>query len=137
MKNTNTVIIRIGTPVLHNNEEWTVCAIMGLEVCLERRIPAGAARVRTVSRLDPHGEYSILDTTSGAETEPKPSLPSDLVLQLIPEDQLDKVLERASHIREILLGYKSGSKENALSGEPRQAYRPAKGLVSKYKAKAD
>lgn len=137
MKNTNTVIIRIGTPVLHNDEEWTVCAIMGLEVCLERRSPAGAARVRTVSLLDPQGEFSILDTTSGADTEPKPSLASDLALQLIPEDQLDKVLERASHIREILLGYKSGSKENALPGEPRQAYRHAKGLVSRYKAKAD
>jgi transposase InsO family protein len=134
----NTVVVRIGTRVVHDHEEWTVCAIMGTEICLERRGGArGVARVRTVSLLDPHGAYRIIDRIPNTGTESKPPLPSDMALQLIPDDQLDKVLERASHVMEILRGYRSGTKEQALPGEPKAPYRPGNGRMSKYKAKAE
>lgn len=134
----NTVVVRIGTRVVHDHEEWTVCAIMGTEICLERRGGArGVARVPTVSLLDPHGEFRIIDRIPVTGAESKPPLPSDMALQLVPDDQLDKVLERASHIMEILRGYRSGTKEQALPGEPKAPYRPGRGLMSKYKAKAE
>lgn len=132
----NTIILSIGTRVIHEHEEWTVCAIMGTEVCLERRGSPGLARVRTVSLLDPTSPFRISDRALFKDRQEKAPVPSDIALHLIPEDQLEKVLDRASHVREVLCGYKSGTKYAALPGEPREEYRPHKTLMSKYQAKA-
>jgi transposase InsO family protein len=132
----NTIVLSIGTRVIHGHEEWTVCAIMGTEVCLERRGAPGLVRVRTVSLLDPTSPFSISDSAVFKDTKEKAPVPSDIALHLIPEDQLEKVLDRAAHVREILFGYKSGTKYAALPGEPQEEYRPKKSLMSKYQAKA-
>lgn len=132
----NTIILSVGTRVIHEHEEWTVCAIMGTEVCLERRGSPGLARVRTVSLLDPSGPFRISDRALFRERPEKAQVPSDIALHLIPEDQLEKVLDRASHVREVLSGHKSGTRYAALPGEPRDEYRPKKSLMSKYQAKA-
>lgn len=132
----NTIVLSIGTRVIHEHEEWTVCAIMGTDVCLERRGSPGLARVRTVSLLDPTSPFRISDKALFKERQQKAPVPSDIALHLVPEDQLQKVLDRAAHVREVLSGYKSGTKYAALPGEPREEYRPKKPLMSKYQAKA-
>lgn len=44
--------------------------------------------------------------------------------------------ERAAHVRELLTGYRSGSAEDALPGEPRATYRTASSLMDRCSAKA-
>lgn len=132
----NTIILSIGTRVIHEHEEWTVCAIIGEDVCLERRGSPGLARVRIVSLLDPTSPFRISDRALSKKRQEKAPVPSDIALHLIPEDQLEKVLDRAAHVREVLCGYKSGTKYSAVPGEPRDEYRPKKSLMSKYQAKA-
>ncbi|WP_323958833.1 Mu transposase C-terminal domain-containing protein [Arthrobacter sp. JZ12] len=63
-------------------------------------------------------------------------MPSDVALHLIPEDQWEEVTDRASHVREVLSGYKSGTQASPLPGEPRDKYDPRKSLMSRYEAKA-
>lgn len=132
----NTIVLGVGTRVIHEHEEWTVCAIMGTEVCLERRGSPGLARVRTVSLLDPSGPFRISDRALSRERPEKDQVPNDIALHLIPEDQLEKVLDRAAHVREVLSGYKSGTRYVALEGEPKDEYRPKKPIMSKYQEKA-
>lgn len=132
----NTVVLSTGTRVIHEHEEWTVSAFIGTDVCLERRGSPGLARVGIASLLDPSGPFRIADRALFRERPEKAPVPSDIALHLIPEDQLDKVLDRASHVRELLSGYKSGTRNAALPGEPRDEYRPKKARMSKYQAKA-
>jgi transposase InsO family protein len=86
--------------------------------------------------LDPSGPFRISDRALFKDRPEKAQVPSDIALHLIPEDQLEKVLDRASHVREVLCGYKSGTSYAALPGEPREEYRPKRALMSKYQAKA-
>lgn len=132
----NTIILTIGTRVIHDHEEWTVCAIMGAEVCLERRASPGLARVRTVSLLDPSGPFEIADRALVEDRAANGQVPSDIAVHLIPEDQWERVQDRASHVREVLSGYKSGTEGAALPGEPRDEYAPQRSIMSKYQAKA-
>jgi hypothetical protein len=122
----NTIVLCVGTRVIHEHEEWTVCAIMGTEVCLERRGSPGLARVRTVSLLDPSRPFRISDRALSRKRPERAQVPNDIALHLIPEDQLEKVLDRAAHVREVLSGYKSGTRYAAVEGEPRDEYRPKK-----------
>src|SRR5262249_53723037 len=50
--------------------------------------------------------------------------------------ELAVVCERAAHVREVLTGYRSGSAEHALVGEPRAAFSPGTALMDRYAAKA-
>ena len=54
----------------------------------------------------------------------------------LSEDEMQQVRHRAEHVRELLFGYRSGSGEVALVGEPRPQYDPSLPLMEKYAAKA-
>lgn len=70
---------------------------------------------------------------------PDPDDPYDpaaiALLGLSPAD-LKEVREKADHVREVLTGYRSGSPEMALDGEPRPEFDPAGKLMDRYEAKA-
>jgi transposase InsO family protein len=54
----------------------------------------------------------------------------------LSEDAMQQVRDRAQHVRELLTGYRSGSSEMALAGEPRPQYETSLPLMEKYAAKA-
>jgi transposase InsO family protein len=61
---------------------------------------------------------------------------ASVVLSAVPEAVRRVALERAAHIRELLTGYRSGTSEAALPGEPRPPYTPAAPMMVRYTAKA-
>jgi transposase InsO family protein len=61
---------------------------------------------------------------------------SSVVLAGLTEAEKEAALERASHIREVLTGYRSGSAELAGLGEPRAQFDPDLPLTSRYESKA-
>jgi hypothetical protein len=58
------------------------------------------------------------------------------VLSCLSTEQRQVVSEKASHIREVLTGYRSGHAQVALRGEPRPQYSPELPLGQRYAAKA-
>lgn len=58
------------------------------------------------------------------------------VLANLTEAQRSAVAEKADHVREVLTGYRSGTPELRLAGEPRAEYAPALSLASRRRAKA-
>ena len=52
------------------------------------------------------------------------------------EDEMQQLRLRAEHVRELLTGYRSGSAEMALAGEPRSQFDPSLPLMERYAAKA-
>ncbi|WP_425831670.1 transposase [Streptomyces fractus] len=60
---------------------------------------------------------------------------ASVVLGQLAEPEKQRVLERAEHVREVLTGYRSGSRELARDGEPRPEYSPERPLEARYAAK--
>ena len=75
-----------------------------------------------------------------ADTEPPinddPAAPAGILLGQLNPAELGQVRDRAAHVREVLTGFRSGSAELALSGEPRPEYRPDVPLSRRYASKA-
>jgi len=59
-----------------------------------------------------------------------------VVLAQLSDFERDSVIERAAHVREVLTGFRSGSEEFALPGEPRPEYRTDMPLSRRYASKA-
>lgn len=49
---------------------------------------------------------------------------ASVVLDQLTDEERELTAERAGHIREVLTGYRSGSRELAADGEPREKYAP-------------
>ncbi|WP_437086505.1 hypothetical protein [Streptomyces sp. enrichment culture] len=59
-----------------------------------------------------------------------------VVLGQLSEAQRQQVVEQAEHVREVLTGFRSGSRELARDGEPRPQFAPDLPLDARYAAKA-
>ena len=59
----------------------------------------------------------------GPAPDDEPDIAS-VVLSAVPEAHRRLALERAAHVREVLTGYRSGTAQAPLPGEPRAEYRP-------------
>jgi hypothetical protein len=59
-----------------------------------------------------------------------------VILANLSESERRGVLERAAHLREVLTGYRLGSAETAIVGEPRAQFDPRVALMRRYEAKA-
>lgn len=58
------------------------------------------------------------------------------VLANLTEPQRSEVAEKAAHVREVLTGYRSGTPELKLVGEPRPEYLPEGSVTARRRAKA-
>ncbi|MEU1425422.1 helix-turn-helix domain-containing protein [Kitasatospora sp. NPDC005751] len=61
---------------------------------------------------------------------------ASVVLGQLDAEERQKVLERAGHVREVLTGYRSGSRELAADDEPKAAYVTAVPMEARKAAKA-
>jgi transposase InsO family protein len=62
--------------------------------------------------------------------------PAAIVLGGLSADEARDVRELAAHVREVLTGYRSGSEEIALAGEPRADFAAGVPMMSRYRVKA-
>ena len=81
------------------------------------------------------GHASVITADDGPRADDDIEI-AGVVLANLTARQLADVTEKSEHIREVLTGYKSGSAETALPGEPHQEYAPVLPLACRYDAKA-
>lgn len=76
----------------------------------------------------------VLSVEDGPEPD-DPYDPAAIALLGLSPAEMKAVREKTDHIREATTGYRSGSPELALEGEPRPEYHPSKKLMERYDAK--
>ncbi|MEV7648192.1 hypothetical protein [Arthrobacter sp. NPDC089319] len=130
-----TIVMTLGSHVSHSGAVWTVVEFIGTEVLLEADTSKAMARVRVASLLDPAGDFHLL-REEGPSDETNESATFDLIAGTLSPNAREEVTRRAADVREVLTGYKSGSADVALSGEPKAEYAPDTGLMARYRAKA-
>jgi DNA-binding transcriptional ArsR family regulator len=108
-----------------------VVALAGDRATLEEHNSGRARSVRIAYLFSAPGTR-LLDPPSSQPVEAVGPLLANLT-----ERELGIVCERAAHVREVLTGYRSGSPDDALAGEPRAGYEPGSRLMDRYRAKAD
>lgn len=122
--------LTIGSRVIYDGEIGTVVALVGDRVTLQEQRSGRALSI---------GIAALLAAPGGGLIDPAGVVPVGAVgpaLASLTDAEMTAVCERAAHLREVLTGYRSGSAEQALPGEPRAAYRPGTPLMARYRAKA-
>jgi hypothetical protein len=118
-----------GSRVTYDGQGWEVAELTPPSVLLAS--PAGGLRRVSISHLLAAPGTRIGDS-SGAER------PADAGLRLagLSRAELAELRERVAHVREACTGYRRGSPDQALPGEPRPQYAPGAGRLQRYQAKA-
>ena len=122
--------LTIGSRVVYDGEICTVVALAGDRVTVQEQRSRRALSVRIAS---------LLSAPGGGLIDPAVTAPVGAVgpvLASLTDSELRAVCERAAHVREVLTGYRSGSREDSLRGKPRAEYRPGVPLMERYRAKA-
>jgi transposase InsO family protein len=122
--------LTIGSRVIYDGEICTVLALAGDRVTVQEQRSGRALSVRIASLLAVPGRGLLDPAVAVRVGAVGPALAS------LTDAEMTAVCERAAHLREVLMGYRSGSAEQALPGEPRAAYRPGRPLMERYRAKA-
>jgi len=117
--------LAVGSRVAYDGAVWTVVALGGDRVTVEES-SGGTRSVRIAYLLSAPGSRLL---------DPPGSQPGGAVgplLANLTELELAAVCERAGHVREVLTGYRSGSPDDAVAGEPRAGYRPGTAMMDRY-----
>ena len=122
--------LTIGSTVIYDGDTCTVLALADDRVTLQAR--SGTSRsVRAASLLTAAGTKLVdPDARLGPVAGVGASLAS------LTDTELVALYGKAAHLRELLTGYRSGSPEDALPGEPRPAFAAGVPLMERYSAKA-
>jgi transposase InsO family protein len=118
-----------GAGVTYDGQGWEVAELTPPSVLLAG--PSGRLRRVSISHLLAAPGTRIGDY-SGAER------PADAGLRLasLSRAELAELRERVAHVQEACTGYRRGSPDLALPGEPRPEYAPGTGRLQRYQAKA-
>ena len=117
-----------GARVTYDGQGWVVAELTPPSVLLAG--PAGGLRRVSISHLLAAPGTRIGDS-SGAER------PAGAGLRLASLSRaLAELRERVAHVRAACTGYRRGSPDLALPGEPRPEYAPGTGRLERYQAKA-
>ncbi|MFE1880143.1 integrase [Streptomyces diastatochromogenes] len=127
-----TTPLRQGLPLAFDGEQFTIAELDGRRVLLQQTGPDGRPRWRQVdlSMLMSHPSTEFLVET------PPPGPASATVLGNLVDEEEGNLNTRFQHVQEVRFGYKLGSPELALEGEPRPDYAPGVPLMRRYEAKA-
>ena len=117
--------LHAGASVVYDGQTWDVAELAPPGLLLER---PGELRRVSISHL-----LSAPGMRLGDAGE---SSAGGGLLAGLDSGGLAEVRDRAAHVREACTGYRSGSPELALPGEPRPEYGPGTSLVQRYCAKA-
>lgn len=106
----------------------------GNEVVLRTKTN-GQIRRLAVRELLTSENVRVIPDEAGPSSDDPGELSSVVTAMLTEPDRI-RLLERAEHVREVLTGYRSGSAQLSVPGEPRAEYDPAVPLTRRYAAKA-
>ena len=123
--------LSVGSTIAYDGGVWAVLALHGDRVTVEERTSGQTRSVRIAHLLSSPGSR-VLDRPSDPPVRAVGPLLANLA-----QVELSAVCERAAHVREALTGYRSGSPEDALAGEPRACYLPGSPKMDRYSAKAE
>jgi transposase InsO family protein len=118
-----------GARVAYDGQGWEVAELAPPSVLLAG--PAGGLRRVSISHLLAAPGTRVGDAC-GAERVPD----AGLRLAGMGSAELAQLRERVAHVREACTGYRGGSPDLALPGEPRPEYAPSTGKLQRYQAKA-
>jgi Helix-turn-helix domain/Bacterial regulatory helix-turn-helix protein, lysR family len=117
--------LHAGSSVVYDGQAWDVAELAPPGVLLER---PGELRRVSIGHLLAAPGTRLGDAAPGGA--------GGGLLAGLDGEGLAEVRDRAAHVREACTGYRSGSPELALPGEPRSEYGAGANLVQRYRAKA-
>jgi len=118
-----------GAGVVYDGQAWEVAELTPPSVLLTG--PGGGLRRVSISHLlaAPGTRVSEVGACDGGPD-------AGTVLSSLDGPELARLRERVAHVREACTGYRNGSADLALPGEPRPEYAPGTGKLQRYQAKA-
>lgn len=130
----NTWMIAPGAQLVYDGEMCTVAEI-GDGAVIVRTADGSTRRLRMLDVLRPASEGGTAHVP-GRLPDDEESQPLMLIWSDATDSAQAAAHERADHVREVLTGYRSGSREIAREGEPRFEYHPQRSLGERQTAKA-
>jgi transposase InsO family protein len=134
--NAKRIRICVGARVRYDGEIYTITELLptttGTDVVLTASL--SIVRLSLVTLLE--GVRAQLVPTDGSTDSTDADDPAGTVLGSLNRSQEREIRRRADHIRELLTGYRAGTSEMALPGEPRPHYKPNQPLAKRYAIKA-
>lgn len=131
------VRIGVGTRLVHDGELVEIVEIhagqTGMDVVLKRTSKKAVIRARLNELLMSDSTRVIPDSEGPCSDDDFE--PAGIVLAQLSDVERKEMLERAAHVREVLTGFRSGSAELALPGEPRPEYQAVVPLSRRYASK--
>lgn len=132
------VRIGVGTRLVHDGELVEIVEICTGQVGTDIVMKGMSTQTFIRARLN---EILASDSTRVIPDSEGPCSDDDfelagVVLAQLSDAERKEIVERAAHIREVLTGFRSGSEELALPGEPKPEYRTDVPLSRRYASKA-
>lgn len=132
------VRIGVGTRLVHDGELVEIVEIhsgqTGMDVVLKGTTKQALIRARLNELLNSN-RTRVIPERDGPHSFDDFELAAVVLAQLSDVEQ-NEVIERAAHVREVLTGFRSGSEQLALPGEPRPEYQASIPLSTRYASKA-
>lgn len=132
------VRIGVGTRLVHDGELVEIVEIhtgqTGMDVVLKGTSKKAVVRARLNELLMSNGTR-VIPERDGPSCDDDFE-PAGVVLAQLSDAERNEAMERAAHVREVLTGFRSGSEELALPGEPRPEYQTDIPLSRRYASKA-
>jgi transposase InsO family protein len=131
------VRIGVGTRLVHDGELVEIVEIhtgqTGMDVVLKGTSKKAVIRARLNELLMSDSTRVIPDSEGPCSDDDFE--PAGIVLAQLSDVERKEMIERAAHVREVLTGFRSGSAELALPGEPRPEYQAVVPLSRRYASK--
>lgn len=127
-----TIPLRIGLPLVYDGQQCTIAELDGRRILLQHTGSDGRPQWRQV-------DLSLLLTHPSTEfltSAPKEEVGAATLFGSLYDEEDEEVTVRFQHVQEVRFGYKLGSPELALPGEPRPSYTPSLPKMRRYEAKA-
>ncbi|MFV8160554.1 Mu transposase C-terminal domain-containing protein [Mycobacterium sp. 134] len=131
------VRIGVGTRLVHDGELVEIVEIhtgqTGMDVVLKGTSKKAVIRARLNDLLLSDSTRVVPDSEGPCSDDDFE--PAGVVLAQLSDVERNEMIERAAHVREVLTGFRSGSAELALPGEPRPEYQAVVPLSRRYASK--
>jgi transposase InsO family protein len=128
----STVRLGVGSRLRHDGELVEIIELHGGNAVL-RDTHGHIGTVSVVQLLTDAQRNQLLPGHGAARADGEPVA---VALSQADDALLGQVASRAGHVREVLTGYRSGSAEVVLPGEPRPWYAPDVAMMQRYRNKA-
>lgn len=107
------------------------------DTCVRLRSSTGRGQLILTAELLSDPGFAPRPPGDGPPPQPVAAVDALAVLDDLPQQEAQRVLDLEAHLLEVVSGYRSGDAGTAEPGEPRPQYDPALPVEQRVKAKAD